>query len=224
YDWSIVQPGSSLAGIGGPARVAICVEVDDNASLDVFRVQHDAWSQNTILPLSDPLLECPNPLPGVALATPVTDRLIRLLAPQPLHAAALGKTGSPTGSAGSFSPFEGVNPADVKISFFSEPRDSKKNQTFKGAKGLVQVKVTGQQNTAWQGVSVLIYGVNNNGEKVQFSNDTEETGADGIAIFDQLSTNKTGAYKLWAKTIPTSPGSVSFAQDSVLSNKFNVRP
>ena len=225
YDWSLVQPGSSYTGISSPALVAICVGVEDNENLDVFRVEHDATT-NTILPLVAPLLNCPNPLPAaIVMARPITDRLLRLITPEPAYAAALGKTGSPTGSAGSFSPFEAVNPVAVVVNFVVEPRDGNKDQAIKGAGGAdIKVLVTGAGTTAWEGVTVRIAGVNNNGVTVLFSYAAAVTKAQGFATFPDISTNKTGAYKLLAETQETNPGTVSFLQGSDLSRKFNVRP
>ena len=228
YDWSIVQAGTSLTGVPRPGLVSLCIELPDDASdadLAQYRVEHRVNTLKTILPFTDEsFLTCPAVLPTVVTRSAITDRLIRLIAPEPAYAFAVGKSGSPTGSAGSFSPFEAVNPVDVRISFTSDPKDSFKNQALLGTKGPVAVKVTGDKGTPWQAVTVVIYGVNNNGEKVLFSEATEETNEAGIATFDAISTNKTGAYKLVAKTQETSPGSVSFSQDSVISKRFNVRP
>ncbi|HYC33398.1 MAG TPA: hypothetical protein VEB59_14015 [Gemmatimonadales bacterium] len=225
YDWSIVQPGATLTGIGKPALVAICIEFEDTVDeLQDFRVQHQGAALGTILPLDASFLTCPATLPTVANSASIKDRLFRVFAPTPLYAAVGRRTGSPTGSAGSFSPFEAVNPTSVVPSYASSPKDARKNQVIAGTNGPVAVKVTGAGGTAWQGVTVTVFGITNNGKKVAFSGNVAVTDEAGIARFPNLSTNKTGAYRLRAETRETSPGTVSFTQATILSGKFNVRP
>ena len=223
YDWSIIQPGAPLTGLKNPALVAICIEFEDTTDeLGDFRVEHEGSSLQTILPLSTTFLSCPATLPTVA-ALSVKDRLIAMFAPTPLYA--LGKvTGSPTGNAGSFSRFEAVDPNAVLASYASAPKDGKKNQVIPGTDGSVAVQVTGAGLTAWQGVTVTVNGINNNGDKVVFTGNVAVTNEAGIATFPNLKTNKTGSYKLIAETRETNPGSVNFTQASILSGKFNVRP
>jgi hypothetical protein len=223
YDWSIVQFGSPLGALSKPALVSICVEFEDTVDeLADFRVEHQGTDVETILPLDAAFLTCPAPA-TLTSASGISGRLIRLLAPRPLYA--LGKlTGSPTGNAGSFSPFEVVDPEALIATYASAPKDGKKNQPIPGTNGPVAVQITGAGQTAWQGVTVRVFGITNNGDKVAFSGNVAVTDKDGIASFPDLKTNKTGSYLLRAETQETNQGSTSFTQIAILSGKFNVRP
>ena len=76
-----------------------------------------------------------------------------------------------------------------------------------------------------QGITVTVFGINNNGDKVAFSGNVAVTDKEGIASYPNLKTNKTGSYLLRAETQETNQGSVSFTQVTILTNKkFNVRP
>ena len=82
----------------------------------------------------------------------------------------------------------------------------------------VAVKVTSTAGGPIAGVRVDIVAVTNNGSKVQVSQPFAITGADGRAVFNTLSINKTGAYHFIANT--QAPWPVA----NVQSGKFNVSP
>ena len=223
YDWSIVQSGTPLAGLDSPALVAICIEFEDTIDkLEDFRVEHEGSAVQTILPLSSAFLACPATLPTVGAAS-ITDRLLALIAPTPLYA--IGKfTGSPTGSAGSFSRFEGVDPQAVLVSYASAPKDARKNQVVPGTDGPVAIFVTGANLTPWEGVTVRLSGIDNNGDKIGFTGNVAVTDENGIATFPTLKTGKTGGFRLLAETRETDAGTDSYTQGTKLSDRFNVRP
>lgn len=91
-----------------------------------------------------------------------------LLVRSPLYAAAAQRTGSPTGNAGSFSPFQVVNPTSVEMTYASEPTDGRKNVPLGcTTEPFVTVRVAGEGGTGWQGVQVRIDGFNNNGSRLR---------------------------------------------------------
>jgi hypothetical protein len=65
---------------------------------------------------------------------------------------------------------------------------------------------------------VDIVAVTNNGSKVEVSQPFAITGADGRAVFNTLSINKTGAYRLIAGT------SAPWPVTTIQSGKFNISP
>ena len=82
----------------------------------------------------------------------------------------------------------------------------------------IAVKVTNQSGNPVSGVRVDIVAVTNNGSKVVTSQPFAITGANGLAVFNTLSINKTGAYRLIASTMAPWPVA------SVQSGKFNISP
>lgn len=82
----------------------------------------------------------------------------------------------------------------------------------------VTVKVTSTTGQPIAGVRLDLIAYNNNGTPVQVSQPFAITGADGRAVFNTLSINKTGAYRLVVST--SAPWPVVSAQ----SSKFNVSP
>jgi hypothetical protein len=82
----------------------------------------------------------------------------------------------------------------------------------------VGVQVTTSSGVSVAGVEVDIVAVTNNGSKVAVSQPFAITGANGLAVFNTLSINKTGAYHLIAGT--GAPWPVT----SVQSGKFNISP
>jgi hypothetical protein len=82
----------------------------------------------------------------------------------------------------------------------------------------VAVLVTSTSGTPVGGVRVDLVGVTNNGSKVVVSQPWAITGANGLAVFDALSINKTGGYRLIAST--AAPWPVT----SVQSGRFNISP
>jgi hypothetical protein len=82
----------------------------------------------------------------------------------------------------------------------------------------VAVRVTTASGQPVAGVPVEIFAVNNNGAKVETTQPSATTGANGVAVFNALAINKTGAYRLIAST--KAPWPVA----SVQSGKFNLSP
>jgi hypothetical protein len=82
----------------------------------------------------------------------------------------------------------------------------------------IGVKVTSTTGAPLAGVQVNIVAVTNNGSKVVVSQPSAVTGANGVAVFNTLSINKTGAYRLIAGTV--APWPVTTMQ----SGKFNISP
>lgn len=82
----------------------------------------------------------------------------------------------------------------------------------------VAVKVLSTTGEPMAGVRVDIIAVTNNGAKVAVSQPFAISGADGRAVFDNLSINKTGAYRLIAGT--QAPWPVTTIQ----SGRFNISP
>jgi hypothetical protein len=224
FEWSVVAEQSVNLPTTNYGTFSQCVIVDNDA--DLFKLRIEKLTQ--LLEVSaSPIagLECPAPPADFTRAdrsNTLGQRLLALLAPAPLHAAALGRTGSPTGSAGSFSPFQVSNPVNVVVTFTQQPRDGKVNTALPTFK----VKVTGSKGKEWEGVLVQVTAFNNNGVTVETDNDQAVTDADGIATFDELIINKAGAYKLSAITVSPSedPDVNGFAAGSSESKKFNVRP
>ncbi len=82
----------------------------------------------------------------------------------------------------------------------------------------IAVKVTSVGGLPLAGVQVDLVAVTNNGAKVAVSQPFAITGADGRAVFNTLSINKTGGYRLIAST--AAPWPVT----SVQSGRFNISP
>lgn len=228
YNWAIVYQGRNLPDLtSNPGLVSVCVSSPDPATDATLRVQHVA----TILPQTTVLsLACLDP-PEIVLGRSdrsFVARMMGLLAPAPLSAASLVRTGTPTGNAGSFSPFEAVVPVKSILSFQNQPKDGNVGQSIVATNatggGPIQVKSTGSGKTPWEGVTIQILGVNNNGNFVAFNNDKALTNASGIATFTGLNVNKTGAYKLVAVTIQIDDQVTNFTSNQVSSAKFNIRP
>lgn len=82
----------------------------------------------------------------------------------------------------------------------------------------IAVKVTDQAGGPVAGVQVNLVAVTNNGAKVMPSQPSATSGANGLAVFNTLSINKTGGYRLIAST--QAPWPVASAQ----SGKFTISP
>jgi hypothetical protein len=82
----------------------------------------------------------------------------------------------------------------------------------------IAVRVTDQSGHPVSGVQVDIVAVTNNGSKVVPSQPFATSGANGLAVFNTLSINKNGGYRLIAST--KSPWPVL----SVQSGKFTISP
>ena len=82
----------------------------------------------------------------------------------------------------------------------------------------IAVKTTDQNGNPVAGVLVNLVAVTNNGSKVVVSQPSAISGATGLALFNTLSINKTGGYRLIAST--TTPWPTA----SLQSGKFTISP
>ncbi|MDZ4863350.1 MAG: putative Ig domain-containing protein, partial [Gemmatimonadota bacterium] len=82
----------------------------------------------------------------------------------------------------------------------------------------IAVKTTDQNGNPVAGVLVNLVAVTNNGSKVVVSQPSAVSGATGLALFNTLSINKTGGYRLIAST--TAPWPTA----SLQSGKFTISP
>lgn len=114
-----------------------------------------------------------------------------------------------------FSLTVGYPAAFGSIAFQTAPSNAQCNQIIV-PHAAVRVLSTSGQPLA--GVRVDIVAVTNNGAKVEVSQPFAISGADGRAVFNTLSINKTGAYRLVAGT------SAPWPVTSVQSAKFNISP
>jgi hypothetical protein len=227
YDWSLVASTTVTLPRPTKGRFSQCVTIVNDADFNQLRVQKTTQILEILAPV--PGINC---IATVASVEPQTlpQRLLalgqRLLAPAPLQATSLLRTGSPTGGAGSFSPFQIGNPLGVDVTFLNQPKDAKVNQPIVAISGgNLKVFVDGDAGTPWEDVLIQLEAFNNNGTTVQTLNSTAATNAQGIAEFAGFSITKTGSYKLRAVTLPPSdPDVQGFVPASDLSNKFNVRP
>jgi hypothetical protein len=210
YDWSLVRAGSGLTTYPGKGKVTVCLTVDaDLVPITKFRLQKVATILEVVTPVTG--IDCiistaatPN-----SAALPLRSRLAEfaagLLLPNQLYAAFLLKTTTkPTGSAGSFSSFQGGDPAAVQIAWLHEPADGTLSNGIpsEDAGEPVTVSVKGGAGTPWQGVKLRIYGEDNNGAKVDFDGACVETNALGEAEFPNLDAPKSGGFNLFVETHP----------------------
>ncbi|HOX19538.1 MAG TPA: hypothetical protein PLI70_01300 [Gemmatimonadales bacterium] len=82
----------------------------------------------------------------------------------------------------------------------------------------IAVRVTDQAGRPLSGVQVSIVAVTNNGSKVVPSQPFAISGANGLAVFNTLSINKTGGYRIIASTQSPWPAV------TIQSGKFNISP
>jgi len=206
YNWSLIRPANPPA-LAGSGTVSLCVVFDD-VQFPSYLVQLRVQKSANILKFEDVELDCSqNPFGGSFSSTRLGARLARAIAdwvtPAPLYAAFGTKGTSPTGSAGSFSPFQVVNPELPVLAWVNPPADG----TLAGIPGEdggdVTVSVTGAEGVAWTNALLHIYGEDNNGAKVEFPGSCEETDDDGKATFDDLAAPKTGGYNLFVETNPS---------------------
>lgn len=227
FDWFTVKPLTAVTEAELSGAVGICVDVPVGAETKL-RVQRE----QTILPITT-FEVCP----AVTVGREPTERPRTalawfgrtFLAPAELHATTLLATTSPGASAKKFSPYEVVNPASVQLAFVHQPADGNLNATIPSvdAGSPIAVSAKGQQGTAWEGVSIQIFGLNNNGLKVPFANDIAVTDGTGIATFDAIASPKTGGFDLLAVTVPPGddPDVANFAPDTVAAaQRINIRP
>lgn len=231
YDWSLLRPVGAGA-LNGKGSVSLCVayeDTDPSVNPAQFRVQKAA----NILEIQTKALACDPLLLSSASATPTGffARVLRQagtwLAPEPLHAT-LAKSGtSPTGGAGNFSLFYAVNPNSVNLSFTVPPVDGTMSDIPGANGGDVTVLVQGAGGTPWEGVSVKVFGINNNGAMGQFVNNVVPTNAQGLAVFPDLGVTQPGGYTMYASTVAdaTDPDVTAFAADTTdVGVSIIVRP
>jgi hypothetical protein len=232
FDWFTVKPlvadVAATADLSGTFGICVNAAAGEDGKL---RVQHE----QTIIPISS-FTVCPFAtslrFDPVRLGRPLTglEWFARtFFAPTELHAATLLLTTSPGGTAKKFSPYEVVNPADVQLAFQNQPADGFVNQPIPSTVANAPITVTakGDQDTPWEGVSIQIFGINNNGLKEPFTNDVAVTDATGTATFPLLASPKTGGFNLYAVTLPplNDPDVANFAPDTAAAaQRINIRP
>jgi hypothetical protein len=109
-------------------------------------------------------------------------------------------------------------PTALKLSFQVGPSGSACYAVNAVLSPSITVKVTDAGGNPVSGVTVSIKAVVNNGSWVAVSQPSVVTGANGLAVFNTLSINKTGGYTLQASTGSPWPGG------SASSGKFNIKP
>jgi hypothetical protein len=230
FDWFTVKPLTAATNGDLSATVGICVNVTSSGDAVKLRVQHE----QTIIPIAS-FQVCPTtgslrldqgrtgPLTGL-------EWLARtFFAPTELHAASLLLTTSPGGTAKKFSPYEVVNPDSVQLAFGNRPADGMVNQSIPSTVPPAPITVTakGEQDTPWEGVSIQIFGINNNGLKVPFTNSIAVTDSTGTAAFPLIASPKTGGFNLYAVTLApqNDPDVANFAADTTSAGqRINIRP
>jgi hypothetical protein len=236
YEWAVVRTNTGQP-LSKDGFVGICAGSPGSGT----RLQHAA----TIAPVSDPLDDIPgwsdlpidcSEIPGLAAAPSTGLRSwlarglyagFRWLRPAPVMAVAARGSGSGS-TAGSFSPFGGVLPNAVTLSFENNPVNTTINTVLKDADGdFIQVRASGEGGTDWEGVRIRITALTNKGVNVAPLGCGEaDTNEDGIATFPKLYINKAGGYKLIARTVPpsTDPDVQSFDQaTSSPGTAFNLK-
>lgn len=109
-------------------------------------------------------------------------------------------------------------PTTVSLAFLPGPSASQCYALNAVMTPNIAVKVTGPGGQPLAGVQVNIVAVTNNGSKVVTSQPFAMSGANGLAVFNTLSINKNGGYRLIAST--QTPWPVA----SVQSGKFTISP
>ena len=240
YDWSLVRKktGTTTPAYTGLGKVTVCLTVSVEAATpeeaqltaDKFRLQ----KTNSILEVATDVsgVTCLIRTASSSFSSKLVDLALDLVAPSKLYAAAFGKLPagtSPTGSAGSFSSFQGGNPDSTLVTWTNPPADG----TLAGIPGTdggaVKVSVTGEAFTPWVGVWLHIYGVDNNGAKTDFGGSCAITDGAGIATFGGLDAPKTGGFNLYVETQSTvcdPDASVTNYTPVVVQapSRINVRP
>lgn len=220
FDWFTIPRLSFNPGV----IVGTCLTDGTNSE---YLIQHNAAaSGGEIVPGATPSF-CPvvsgyREVEGWSLIA-VGHRLLDLFRPQPLLAAALGKT-PPGGSIGSLSPSVAVDPGQITLKFEGKVDDGKTNQQIKFIGGSpVSVSVTPAGSTPLDGAKVRLIATTNLGATVVATGNTATT-QDGIATFPDLKISKAGGYRL----IATLDGfgqnsSAGFKFNNVTSNGFNLK-
>lgn len=245
YDWSLVRanplPPITQAQYGGEGKVTLCltVEVSSLGEAAKFRLQ----KVETILEVVTAgvsginCVESTVPTPGpqsfgLSLQNRLVNLAARLVLPTRVYAAAAKTTTSPTGSAGSFSPFQGSNPLATMLDWVYPPDDGTLTSIQSTTPGVpVTVSVTGSNQTPWVGVWLHFYGIDNNGAKGEFPGNCAITNGEGKAEFKNLAGPKTGGFTVFVETKsqvcdPDADASVTGFPPVVLSapDRIIVRP
>jgi hypothetical protein len=123
-----------------------------------------------------------------------------------------------SGTIGGFSPVGVVDPDSTVISFYVLPTGGTTNTDLP-----LEVLVTAEGGTPWQGITVEITASENNGTTLSPCGTRAVTNDDGIAIFEHFQINKPGTVHLTATTIETPAGiSTDYSEVSVQSTDFVV--
>ena len=220
YDWMMVRPAATAGALEGFANISHCVA--DDAAEDELRIQHlPSNADGTILPLGFSVLDgpCPpTPSPTETFGSRLLERVFAVIRPDPLFASAAVYKGPVSGTIGGFSPVGVVDPDSTVISFYVLPTGGTTNTDLP-----LQVRVTAQGGTPWEGITVEITASENNGTTLSPCGTRAVTNDDGIAVFEDFQINKPGTVHLTATTIETVEGiATSYDEVSVESNSFVI--
>jgi hypothetical protein len=221
YDWKTIPHNSNFSPV---VIVGICIDPasatksllnDDNVGLLPF-VEAPFVVPGTCSPSTALLVDGP---------TMFAQRLLRmgasLFGPRELWAAAvLGGLGGTKG--GIRTQFGSKVVPNVTLTFVQQPTSTTVNTVISPA---VTIRATVQGQTATvPNVSITVGAVNNNGATVQLGGTTTQiTDANGVATYNDLSENKSGASKLIV--INAQVGNrPAIPVKSVTSAKFNIAP
>jgi len=223
YDWKTVPHNSNFDPM---VIVGICI---DPTSATTSLLNDDAVG---LLPFADaPFLVPGTCSPSTALfdadgPAMFAQRLLRmgasLFGPRALWAAALNPGGLGGTKGGIRTVFGSKVVANVTLTFVQQPTSTKVNAVIAPA---VTIRATVQGQTATvPNVSITLGAVNNNGATVLLGGTTTQiTDANGVATYNDLSENKSGASKLIV--INAQVGSrPAIPVKSVTSAKFNIAP
>jgi hypothetical protein len=221
YDWKTVPHNSNF---NPPVIVGLCIDPNDAAT--------SLLNDDNVGLL--PFVEAPFVVPGTCSPstallvdgpTMFAQRLLRmgasLFGPRELWAAVtLGGLGGTKG--GIRTVFGSKVVPNVTLTFVQQPTSTKVNVVIAPA---VTIRATVQgETTTVPNVSITLGAVNNNGATVQLVGTTTQiTDANGVATYNDLSENKSGASKLIV--INAQVGSrPAIPVKSVTSAKFNIAP
>jgi len=227
YDWMTVRKFGASSYVG-EGLVGLCRS--SSAALNQLRVEH-LHGTHTILPFYTATgLLCPDPIGTLGFpaartfAGRMAQNLFALVQPKPLFASAAAVTG-PGGGVRLLSPFEVIEPVAVKVSFAEPPADVAVNVPIVDTLGNpIKVTVTGNLNTPWQGVDVMLSGMANNGETLALACSTGTTDSNGEVTFPALSVNKPGGLRLVATVDPTQDLDGTAYAGSNISDRFIAGP
>jgi hypothetical protein len=223
YDWKTVPHNSNFSP---PVIVGICI---DPTSATTTLLNDDNVG---LLPFADaPFLVPGTCSPSTALLDadgPATfaQRLLRmgasLFGPRTLWAAALNPGGLGTTKGGIRTVFGPKVVANVTLTFVQQPTSTKVNTVISPA---VTIQATGSDGTGTvPNVTITLGAVNNNGATVLLGGTTTQiTDANGVATYNDLKENKSGASKLVVlnATVGDRP---AITVSKPTSAKFNIAP